>query len=396
MYNYIPLKSRFSWADVVMLACVGGLIYAVIGVAQHWTGKFQPTLAIDLSPWALPRYSFFSLTRAIVGYAISLAFTIVYGYIAAKLKRSEAVLIPFLDILQSIPVFGFLPGLVIGLMSLFPNSNLGLEFACVIMLATGQAWNMTFSFYHSLKGVPKDLIEATSVMRLNWFQRLLRLELPFSGVGLAWNSLMSMAGGWFFLTVCESFTLEDRQFHLPGIGSYMAVAIERGNHAAMFYGIVAMCAVIVFVDFVIWRPVLVWVQKFQMEETESHEVYRLPFVMTLLTESSLLSRIRAWRSHRRRERKLRRAMKRFRKGPRKLASNRLFRRDPFAAAALSNLTGEGTLSDPLQPLKLQKEDAFDDSEDDGGAFGRLGRYLSRHADDFIGLGAKLLPRSRCC
>lgn len=185
---------------------------------------------------------------------------------------------------------------MIGLMSIFPNSNMGLEIACIIMLATGQAWNMTFSFYYSLKAVPQDLNEATSMMRLNWFQKLLKLEMPYSAIGLAWNSLMSMAGGWFFLTVCESFTLEGKNFHLPGLGSYMALAIESGNTLAMVSGVIAMALVILFCDFIVWRPVLSWVQKFQMEEnTSSEDAADMPFVTYLLQESRLYEWVRLFR-----------------------------------------------------------------------------------------------------
>ncbi len=316
MYKYFPLARRFSWYDLIVFSFIAMLLYSFIDVAQHWTGRFQPSFQISLSPLALPKYALFSFTRAMVGYLISFGFTLIYGYTAAKLKGSEFVLIPFLDILQSIPVFGFLPGLVIGLMAIFPNSNIGLEIACVVMLATGQAWNMVFSFYHSLKGVPKDLNEATQMMHLSWFQRLKKLELPFAAIPLAWNSLMSMAGGWFFLTVCESFTLEDKQFHLPGIGSYMATAIERADSSAMFYGVIAMFLVIFFSDFIIWRPVLAWVQKFQMD-SNAMDVEDLPFVTTLLKESTLLNRVRTWQLRLLRDRSLKKAVKRFRKASRR-------------------------------------------------------------------------------
>lgn len=316
MYKYFPLNRRFSWYDLVVFAFFAMFLYAFIDVAHQWTGRYQPGFHVSLEPSVLPKYALFSFTRASIGYIISFIFTLVYGYIAAKLKGAEFVLIPFLDILQSIPVFGFLPGLVIGLMSIFPNSNIGLEIACIFMLATGQAWNMVFSFYHSLKGVPKDLQEATQMMHLNWFQKLIRLELPFAAIPLAWNSLMSMAGGWFFLTVCESFTLEDKQFHLPGIGSYMAVAINKNDTTAMLSGVFAMFLVIFFSDFIIWRPVLAWVQKFKMD-SNSGDVEDLPFVTTLLKESTLLNRLRTWQFKFLRDRSMKKAVKRFRKASKK-------------------------------------------------------------------------------
>ncbi|MEW6057507.1 MAG: ABC transporter permease subunit [Bdellovibrionota bacterium] len=299
MYRHIPTKRSFGWADIFVLATVALLIYGFVGLAQQWAGAPVSGTEIDLSVWALPKYSFFSFMRALAAYALSLIFTLVYGYAAAKSKRAERVMLPLLDILQSIPVLGFLPGLVLGLVSVFPNSNIGLEIACILMIFTGQAWNMTFSFYSSVKAVPLDLSDVTRVMRLSWLERVRHLELPFAAIGLAWNSLMSMAGGWFFLAVCESITLGSKRFELPGIGSYMALAIDHKDHQAMLYGVLAMCAVILFVDFVIWRPVMAWVRKFQMEEIPE-EVAELPFMTTLLRESWLIRRFRLFVRNRRR------------------------------------------------------------------------------------------------
>src|SRR5205085_5081958 len=134
------------------------------------------------------------------------------------------------------------------------------------MIFTGQASNMTFSYYHSLKGVPLDQREVATVYRLDWWQRLRRVEMPFATISLVWNSMMSMAGGWFFLTVCESFSLHGKDFRLPGIGSYVSVAVERGNYAAMVAAFVAMAVMIVMLDQLLWRPVVVWAQKFRIEE----------------------------------------------------------------------------------------------------------------------------------
>jgi NitT/TauT family transport system permease protein len=176
------------------------------------------------------------------------------------------VLVPVLDILQSVPVLGFLPGLVLGLVALFPHSNLGLELSCIVMIVTSQAWNMTFSFYQSVKSIPADLLETSRAYRLTWWQRYLQLELPAGAQGLVWNSMMSMAGGWFFLMVCEAFTLGNKDFRLPGIGSYMSVAIERGNVPAMCYGLLAMAIVIVVLDQLVWRPLVAWSARFRLEE----------------------------------------------------------------------------------------------------------------------------------
>ncbi|HRK01724.1 MAG TPA: ABC transporter permease subunit [Oligoflexia bacterium] len=291
MFRQPSRKSENRWSDLLVLGSVAALIYAGVTLAARWTGEGQMAVEIDLHPSALPKYALFSFSRAAIAYALSLAFSLVYGYCAAKARRAERVMIPLLDILQSIPVLGFLPGLVIGLMAVFPKSNVGLELACILMIFSGQAWNMTYSFYSSVKAVPQDLSEACGVMRLSWMERLKRLELPFAAIGLAWNSLMSMAGGWFFLTVCESFPLGERKFQLPGVGSYMAVAIEQGDHRAMVFGIGAMVGIILFVDFLIWRPVMVWVRKFRMEEVHD-EVASLPFVTVLLRDSVLIRKLK--------------------------------------------------------------------------------------------------------
>ncbi|MFZ9596741.1 MAG: ABC transporter permease subunit, partial [Bdellovibrionia bacterium] len=170
------------------------------------------------------------------------------------------------DILQSIPVLGFLPGLLLGLVALFPDTNLGLELAAIIMIFTGQVWNMTFSFYASIKSVPKDFKEAATVMGLSWKEKLKQVELPYSAVNLAWNSLLSMAGGWFFLIPCEAITLGDQQYRLPGIGAYMDVAVKAGDFQAVGMAVFTMILIIVSMDFVIWRPILSWVQRFRLEE----------------------------------------------------------------------------------------------------------------------------------
>lgn len=291
MYRHIPQKRTFAWADLFVLSLVALLIYIMVGLARQWTGETPREVTIDLSAWALPKYSMFSFGRAIAAYMLSLIFSLIYGYAAAKLKRAERVMIPLLDILQSIPIFGFLPSLMLGLNALFPGSNFGIELACIISIFTSQAWNMTFSFYSSVKTVPTDLIEISKIMRLSWWERFKTVELPFSAIGLAWNSLMSMAGGWFFLAVCESFTLGNKKFEVPGIGSYVATAIEQGNRWAMLYGVIAMSLVIIIVDFLIWRPVMAWVRKFQMDEIPE-EVADLPFVTTLLRESWLIRRVK--------------------------------------------------------------------------------------------------------
>ena len=253
------------WLDFVLLLGLIGVIVGMVSLAGEWR-TLRPQVQIDLSPTALPLYAFYSLSRGLLAYALSLLFTLTYGYWAAKDPLAERVLVPLLDILQSIPVLGFMPGLVLALVSIFPRSNIGLELASVIMIFTGQAWNMTFSFYHSLRAIPKDQLEAATIYRFDWWQRFKWVELPFAIIGLVWNSMMSMAGGWFFLMISEAFVLGHKDFRLPGIGSYMSVAVSRGDVRAMLWAIAAMVLMIVILDQLLWRPVVVWAQKFRVEE----------------------------------------------------------------------------------------------------------------------------------
>jgi len=286
---------RVSWVDLVIVIALAGLLYGVLQLGHEWRGASRPAIAIDLSPWALPRYTFYSLSRGLLAYVLSLAFTLSYGYWAAKDRIAERVLVPLLDILQSIPVLGFMPGLILALVALFPHSNIGLELAAVIMIFTGQAWNMTFSYYHSLRSVPDDMREVGSVYRFSWWQQLKWIELPYATIGLVWNSMLSMAGGWFFLMINEAFRLGDRDFRLPGIGSYMSVAVDHGRVDAMLYAIGAMTLMIVAVDQVLWRPVVVWAQKFRVEEGGQQERLTSWF-LAWLRRSRLLTVVRRlWR-----------------------------------------------------------------------------------------------------
>jgi len=278
---------RSYWIDVLLLVVLAALFAGTLALARRWEAPYRAATEIDLSPWALPRYTLLSLARGLVAYVLSFAFTLVYGTIAAYHRRAERIMIPLLDILQGIPVLGFLPGLVLGMVALFPRSNAGLELACVLMIFTSQVWNMTFSFYGSLRAIPGELREVAALHRFGWWKRFRTLEVPSSMIGLVWNSMMSMAGGWFFLTVTEAFTLGDRDFRLPGIGSYMSVAIDRGDTRAMGCAIVAMIVMIVAVDQVVWRPALAWAQKFKVEETSAGAAPR-SWLLDLLRRSRLV------------------------------------------------------------------------------------------------------------
>jgi len=266
-----PGIRRLGLADVAILCLVGGAIAALIAFAREFEAPLRQAVQIDLRPTALPRYTLYSLARGVIALAISYLFALGFGWAAAKSRAAERVLLPMLDILQSIPVLGFLPGLVLGLMSLFPTRNIGLELAAILMIFTAQAWNLAFSFYNSLKTLPDPLRDACKVAGWRPSRTFWQLEVPAAAQGLVWNGMLSMAGGWFFLMVNEAFRLGDRDFRLPGVGSYMSVALDRGNVPAMALAILAMVTMIVCVDQLLWRPLVVWVEKFRLDETAGGE-----------------------------------------------------------------------------------------------------------------------------
>ena len=259
-------EKAIGWSDLLGIAVLFAVISGIVVVAREWSGPLQPMAEIHLEPEYLPLYTFLSLSRGVAAYGLSFLFTMVYGTVMARVRGAERVMLPVLDILQSIPVLGFLPGFVLLLVHLFPHYNLGLELASVLMIFTGQVWNMTFAFYASLKSVPPDLVAVARLAKLSRWERFLRLDLSFAANGLVWNSMMSMAGGWFFLTVCEAFTLGEHDFRLPGLGSYVSLAIERGDGRAQALGGLAMLVMIVGVDQLVWRPIVAWAHKFTDEE----------------------------------------------------------------------------------------------------------------------------------
>jgi NitT/TauT family transport system permease protein len=276
---------RIRWLDLLLLLGIGGFFFGVFSLMNSAATYHEPLAKpdpLDLGFPSLLKCTFFSLARGVFAYFISLGFTLVYGYWAAKDLIAQKVLIPLLDILQSLPVLSFMPGLLLGLVTLFPNSNIGVELACILMIFTGQAWNMTFSFYQSVRSVPVEMREVATVYRMSWWQRFRWVELPYSGMGLVWNSMMSMAGGWFFLTVCESFDLKDHPFRLPGIGAYMGQAKDDKDWTAMICAIVAMTLMIIVLDQLVWRPIIVWAQKFRVEEGGAQEAMHSWFLSILL------------------------------------------------------------------------------------------------------------------
>ena len=285
-----------SWPFVLDL-CVAGIglacFYGIVVIARYWFGHPVPEITISQSPRALPLYAFYSVVRIGLAYLLSLFFAVGYGYLAAYNKRLEALMLAALDILQSIPVLSFLPGVMLAMVALFPTRQIGVEMGAIVLIFTGQVWNMAFSFYSSIKSIPRELSEAASIYKFSRLQRLLQLELPYSAIGLVWNSMVSVAGGWFFLMACEMFVLGTRDFRLPGLGSYLQTAAGTGNYIAIAWGLLTMVAIIVATDQLIWRPVIAWSDKFKFEQVESAARIRSPLLHLLQHSRGL----RALRKH---------------------------------------------------------------------------------------------------
>jgi NitT/TauT family transport system permease protein len=257
--------------DVLVLLGLVGVVYAVAQTAALWSAPIAGHIEIDLSPLALPGYALASVVRMAAAYALSMVFSLVYGRLTVSGPWAERFLLPLLDVLQSIPILSFMPGVVLALVALFPHSNTGLELAAIVLIFTSQAWNLAFSFYQSLRTIPSDLQEAAIVARLNGWLRFTKLELPFATIGLVWNSMMSWAGGWFFLMAAEQFTLGDKDFRLPGLGSYLKAGADAGDVAALVLGLGTLIGIIVLLDQLVWRPLVAWSDKFRFEQTESTE-----------------------------------------------------------------------------------------------------------------------------
>ncbi|MBB5057868.1 NitT/TauT family transport system permease protein [Granulicella aggregans] len=269
------------------LAC----FYAIVRIAMFWAGRPEPEMVVSLSPRSLPLYAFYSVVRIGLAYLLSLLFAITYGYIAAYNQRAEKVMIAVLDILQSIPVLSFLPPVMLAMIALFPTRQLGVEMGAIVLIFTGSVWNMAFSFYSSLKSLPRELQEATAIYGFSGVQRLFQLELPYAAIGLIWNSIMSVAGAWFFLMACEMFHLGSRDFRLPGLGSYLQTAADKGDGSAILWGLFTMIAIIVATDQLLWRPLISWSNKFKFEQVESSKRVSSP-ILHLFTHSDALASIR--------------------------------------------------------------------------------------------------------
>ncbi|HWK28684.1 MAG TPA: ABC transporter permease subunit [Solirubrobacter sp.] len=277
----------FGLIDVAVLVVVLVGLYAIVRVGRGMAVSFAPTgvTSISTDPEHLPYYAARSLLRMFAALGLSVLFTLSYGYLAARSRRWEKVLIPALDILQSVPVLAFLTVVVTGFIALFPGSSLGLELASIFAIFTSQVWNMTFSFYYSVRSLPRELDEASRMLRLTRWQRYWKIEVPYSTVGLVWNGMMSFGGGWFFLAASEAISVLNKNYALPGIGSYVAAAVDAGDLGKVGLAIVTMVVMVVAVNVLFWRPLTAWAERYKLEESEAAERQR-SLVLELLHRSS--------------------------------------------------------------------------------------------------------------
>jgi NitT/TauT family transport system permease protein len=280
-------RPRFSPADLVIGAGMAALLFAIIRLG-HAMGA--PTLsahvtgAVSTGVANLPYYAARSLLRMFIGLGLSVVFTFMYATAAARSRRAGVVLIPLLDILQSVPILGFLTVTITFFIALFPGSILGLECASIFAIFTSQAWNMTFSMYHSLITQPTELDEAARMLRLTKWERFWRLDVPSSMIGLVWNGMMSFGGGWFFLAASEAISVANHNYALPGIGSYVATAAKNGDLPATFTAIAVMVVMVIGVNVIFWRPLVAWAEKFRIETSDAVESPR-SLTLTLLRRS---------------------------------------------------------------------------------------------------------------
>ena len=289
---FVSVRRLPNLMDVLAGTLILGSAIYIAGVARGTLAPLDTPDAttITLDPAALPGYAVRTTLRMFAALICSLLFTFTYATWAAKSRRAGLILVPVLDILQSVPILGFLTFTVVFFMSLFPGRILGAELAAIFAIFTSQAWNMAFSLYQSLKTVPADLSEASQSLHLSGWQRFWRLEVPFAMPGLVWNTMMSMSGGWFFVVASEAVTVGDTTWKLPGIGSYVALALEQQDFTAVLYAIMTMLVVILAYDQLLFRPLVAWSSKFRFETTAA-EGAEDPWVLKLLRRTRLLRRM---------------------------------------------------------------------------------------------------------
>ena len=281
-------RTTLTVGDGFIVLGIAALLYAGVRLALH-APRVISGPEISLRYNALPWYAILSIGRMLGAYLLSLIFSLTYGYMAARHRTAERILMPLLDVLQSVPILSFLPVVLLSLMAVLPR-GLASEIAAVVLIFTSQAWNMTFSFYQSMTTMPVELREAAAIFRLNPWFRFRTAELPFSALGLVWNSIMSWSGGWFFLMAAEIYNVGSRDFRLPGLGSYLQTAASAGNMNAVLAGLGALILVIVVLDQIVWRPLLAWADKFKVEMVQG-ELPPRSWFYDLLLRSFFLERL---------------------------------------------------------------------------------------------------------
>ena len=289
-----PSRLRPNYWDLVALPLVLGLVALVAWGGLAMSARYQPgeVLEISLDPWQLPEYALRTVLRMGAALIASLAFSLAYAALAAKSRHAEKILIPVLDILQSVPILGFLSITVTGFVALFPGRLLGVECAAIFAIFTSQAWNMTFSVYQSLRTVPMELIEAARMYHLSPWRRFWRLEVPHAIPSLVWNMMMSVSGGWFFVVASEAITVSGQSILLPGVGSYIATAITRRDLPAIGWAVLVMFVVIVLYDQLLFRPLIAWSRKFQAEPSADADNLR-PWFLLVLQRARLFDLVQA-------------------------------------------------------------------------------------------------------
>lgn len=290
----LPATPPLTLGDGLILAALAALLWGGAQLAFHApVAVTGPEISLDAA--ALPWYAMLSIARMSAAYLLSLLFSLAYGYYAAHNRSAEKVMMPLLDVLQSVPILSFLPVVLLSLSVILP-SGIAAELAAIVLIFTSQAWNLTFSFYQSVKTVPGELKEAAAGFGFGRWFRFKYLELPFAGLGLVWNSIMSWAGGWFFLMAAEMFTVGSRDYRLPGLGSYLQTAAHAGDLDAVLLGVTTLIVVVVALDQLLWRPLLAWAQRFKLDTVEGGAEAH-SWLRDLLSRAWLVERFtaRVWR-----------------------------------------------------------------------------------------------------
>ncbi len=262
----LPESPNLTRGDAIIVLGIATLFYGGLRLAFRVPAVIAGP-DISLSPLALPWYALLSVGRMAAAYILSMLFSLLYGYAAARNRTARTMLMPLLDVLQSVPILSFLPVVLLSLSAVLPQA-FAAEVAAIILIFTSQAWNMTFSFYQSMTTIPTELREAAAVFRFDPWLRFKAVELPFAAIGLLWNSMMSWSGGWFFLMAAEIFNVGSRDFRLPGLGSYLQTAANQGDLHAVFLGVATLVVVIILLDQLIWRPLIAWTDRFKVDMVE--------------------------------------------------------------------------------------------------------------------------------